>query len=125
MLRFFASACLLGGLAGCGAPPRATAAVHAPPIVADQAVHWVGERGTILATRPVPSTDPRPVWRLLARLGGGPPTVGTVEFIVRREDGGLLAVVQPAAPGLRTGRQVLILPGMPARIGPLPSVAER
>ena len=116
MLRFFASACLLASLAGCTAPPHPLAAVVPTP---------VAERGTLLAMRPVPGSDPPPVRLLLAQLGGGPPPAGNVEFIVRREDGDLLAVVQPGVPALRPERPVLILPGMPPRIVPLPSMAER
>lgn len=116
MPRFFAAACLLGSLGACAAPRHPVATAARPALA---------ERGTILAVRPVPRRNPRPVRVLLAQLGGGPPATGNEEFIVRREDGGLLAVVQPEMPGLRPGRPVLILPGKPPRIGPLPSMAER
>lgn len=116
MLRFFVSACVLGSLGACAPPPHPPVAVRVNP---------TGEGGIILAVHPVPTNGPGPVETVLARLGGGPRSAGNAEFVVRRGDGAVFAVVQPSAAVLRPGIRVLILPGTPTRIRPLPAMAAR
>ncbi|HET8995499.1 MAG TPA: hypothetical protein VFN42_02415 [Acetobacteraceae bacterium] len=121
MQRFFVSACLLGSLAGC------TAAPPPPPVVAH--VSPPGEAGIVLAIHPVPAAQSGPAELVLARLGGGPGLAGNAEFVVRRADGAVFAVVQPRvqqdAATLRPGSRVLILPGIPTRLRALPALAAR
>lgn len=120
MQRFFASACVLGSLACCAAPPHPPVALHSNP---------PGAAGTILAIHPVPANASSPVETVLARLGGGPILAGNAEFVVRRADGAVFAVVQPlmqqGAATLQPGSRVLILPGLPTRVRALPALAAR
>lgn len=113
MLRFFVSASVLAGLAGCAAP----APVTAPPAAVPAAMQPAMQQGIILAVRPLHAITLLPV-----RLGwpGTDRQQNGAEFIVKLDDGSTLAVVQQGPSQLHAGQRVGILRGEPTRLVALP-----
>jgi len=103
-------------LAGCASPPPPSAIPQAA-VVPAAGVPAPGVHGTILAMRPVPAKAPEPARVLLAGFAGRAPSAAELfEFIVRTESGGVIAVVQPRAPGLHAGATVRVIQGTQTRI---------
>ena len=106
LLRFFVSLGVVVAVAGCASP--APVRPDPGPVTAT----WQQE-GTILAVRPIPAAIELPV-----RLGwpGADQQQSGSEVIVKLDDGGTLAVVQPGPPALHVGQRVGVLRGEPTRL---------
>lgn len=106
-------------LAGCAAP--APLIKSEAPIHSEAPVQSVAPgTGTIVAMRPSPPATPsrRSVLAALGVAPGAAPD-GTVEFIVRGDDGQPISVMQSDAGDLHTGDRVALISGSRLRIAPV------